>query len=244
MGTITTQAIVLRTTDYRDYDRIVTLFALGHGRLTAAARACRRIKSPLLNVAVPFVQGEFVLQERQGRLTIQSCQVEQDHYALRMDPVNLSYGAYLAALCEETVQEGQGADELFTQLLEALAHLSFGDAPPSAVCSWLMLQLLMGQGIGPVLDHCVQCGGTVESPRFPPWSNGVMCRHCAPALPMLPDGCIEWAIAAMEGGFISTQVDCGPLFWSLTRYIAAHYGKDFKALKMIEIMQKDLFPII
>ena len=38
----TTDAIVLRHADYRDYDRMLTLFSPEYGRIDAIARGCRR----------------------------------------------------------------------------------------------------------------------------------------------------------------------------------------------------------
>ena len=37
----TTDAIVLRHADYRDYDRMLTLFSPEYGRIDAIARGCR-----------------------------------------------------------------------------------------------------------------------------------------------------------------------------------------------------------
>ena len=42
MAQITTNAIVLRRADYRENDRMLTLFSPTHGRIDALARGCRR----------------------------------------------------------------------------------------------------------------------------------------------------------------------------------------------------------
>lgn len=233
MAGMTTQAIVLRSADYRDYDRILTLFAHGHGKLTAAARGCRRIKSPLLNVAVPFVHGEFVLTERQGRLTVASCQVEQNHYPLRTDPLRLSHAAYLAALCEEVVQEGQSADRLYALFLKALAYLSFGEEAPEAVSLSFMMRLLDEQGIGPILTRCASCGGETIQPRFAFSGMGVLCERCAPGRQAKNRQAILTAQQARLGDFLPLKEPCEEAFMLISRYIGAHFYKDFKALHMI-----------
>ena len=40
-------AIVLRSVNYRDFDRILTLFSREEGKISAAARGAHRAKSPL-----------------------------------------------------------------------------------------------------------------------------------------------------------------------------------------------------
>ena len=50
--------IVLHTANYREADRMLTLFSPVRGRMEAIARGCRRPKSPLLNAAETFALGE------------------------------------------------------------------------------------------------------------------------------------------------------------------------------------------
>ena len=54
MAQITTNAIVLRRADYRENDRMLTLFSPTLGRIDALARGCRRQKSPLMAASELF----------------------------------------------------------------------------------------------------------------------------------------------------------------------------------------------
>lgn len=237
MPDVTMQAIVLRAANYRDYDRILTLFAFGEGRVTAAARACRRMKSPLLNSTTPFVSGEFVLNERQGRYTVRSCAVMQAHYPLRSNPLRLAYAAYVCALCEEVVQPSQPADVLYRLLLEALAHLSFGDAPPANVALPFLMRLLDEQGIGPVLAQCSRCGRPTPNPRFPPHGFGALCADCAPGEHPIPAQTLLLCEQARHGPFAPSEGNARAAFTLLAEYAAAHLDKDFRALRMIERLE-------
>ena len=58
MADLTLRGMVIRTVDYRDNDRILTLFTAEQGRVDAKARNCRKATSPLLACAQPFVYGE------------------------------------------------------------------------------------------------------------------------------------------------------------------------------------------
>ena len=48
MADLTLRGMVIRTVDYRDNDRILTLFTAEQGRVDAKARNCRKATSPLL----------------------------------------------------------------------------------------------------------------------------------------------------------------------------------------------------
>lgn len=76
--------IVTRYANYRDNDRMVNIMT-DNGIIGAAARGCRRQNSPLLSAAELFVYGEFVLFERQGKYTVDSCEVRESFYPLRQD---------------------------------------------------------------------------------------------------------------------------------------------------------------
>ena len=104
--------VVLRTVNYRDFDRMLTLFTREEGRLSACARGAHRQKSPLSAASTLFCTGEYVLEEKNGRFFVKSCMLDAAYYPLREDPVRLAYASALVQVCEEIVQPGQPMPEL------------------------------------------------------------------------------------------------------------------------------------
>ena len=100
---LSTPALVLRRSDYSDYDRMVTLFSPRHGRIDAIARGCRRPKSPLLNACEPFTSGEFQLYQKGERFSIEQCQITESFYELRTDYDRLQHGVYWLKLLDACV---------------------------------------------------------------------------------------------------------------------------------------------
>ena len=72
--------IVLHTANYREADRMLTLFSPVRGRMEAIARGCRRPKSPLLNAAEIFALGDYELFEKNGRYTVVSASLIETFY--------------------------------------------------------------------------------------------------------------------------------------------------------------------
>ncbi len=240
MPTITVRAIVLRAADYKDYDRILTIFALGRGEITASARYCRRLKSPLLNATVPFVAGEFVLQTRGGYYQVSSCSVEEAHYALRADPVRLAVAAFLCSACEEAVQQDLPADGLFRLLLQALAFLCYGGQSPYATALYFFVRMLDDQGIGPVLARCSLCGGELTAPAFDPAGAGALCGLCALSAPnvrRVDPNALREAEAARSGPFTPPDSVSPEAFSLIADYVCAHFERSFKALNFLRRMQ-------
>lgn len=240
MPTLTVRAIVLRAADYKDYDRVLTLFALGKGAITASARYCRRLKSPLLNATVPFVAGEFVLTSRGGYYQVASCQVEEAHYALRGDPIRLAVASFLCAVCEEAVQLDQPSDDLFRLLLQALAFLCYGAQSPYASALHFFVRMMDDQGIGPVLARCSRCGGALGAPSFDPAGAGALCGVCALSEPnarRVDPSALREAEAARPGPFEPPDSVAPEAFDLIADYVCAHFERGFKALNFLRRMR-------
>ena len=237
MAGVTVRAVVLRSADYKEYDRMLTLFAHGKGEVVAAAHYSRRLKSPLLNSTVPFVSGEFVLTERQGRYSVASCSVEDAHYALREDPIRLACASYLCALCEEAVQPEQPDDALFTLLLRALAHLCYGQSAPEATTLCFLLRMLDGQGIGPILTRCSRCGREGRRMGIDPGGAGAVCLVCSPGISALDPSALQMAAELREGEFLPPDSVDERLFDKMTDYATAHFERSFKSLSFLQRMR-------
>ena len=139
MGQITTNAIVLRRADYRENDRMLTLFSPTLGRIDALCRGCRRQKSPLMAASELFCSGEYVLYQARERTTVISCQIADSYYPLRADYERLSHGVYALELCGAAVQPAQENERLFLLLLRALAYLSYDTVAPRRVTAVFLM---------------------------------------------------------------------------------------------------------
>ena len=64
---VKTMALVLRDVDYKESDKILTLFTRELGKVTASARGCRKKGSTLAAGCQLLCWSELVLYEFQGR---------------------------------------------------------------------------------------------------------------------------------------------------------------------------------
>ena len=133
MPQITTNAMVVRRVDYRENDRILTLFSPTLGRIDALCRGCRRQKSPLMAASELFCSGEYVLFQAKDRTTVVSCQITDSYYPLRSDFERLAHGMYALELCSAAIQPAQENERLFLLLVRSLAYLCYGEVEPRRV---------------------------------------------------------------------------------------------------------------
>ena len=188
MAQITTNAIVVRRADYRENDRMITLFSPTLGRVDALCRGCRRQKSPLMAASELFCAGEYVLYQTSERATVVSCQVTDTYYALRSDYEKLSHGMYMLELCSAAIQPAQENERLFMLLLRSLAHLCYGDMRPRRVTAVFLMGLSSLLGFRPQVGRCAKCSTPILQTRvgddviigsFSPEHGGVLCPGCS-----------------------------------------------------------------
>lgn len=185
----TTDAIVIHRVDYRDYDRMVTLFSPEYGRIDAVARGCRKPTSPLMNSAEMFCAGQYTLHATGGRYTITQCEIKDSFFDLRFDYEKLMHGIYWLSLVDMAALPDQSAPEIFMLLLKALAHLCYSGLDPRMLTACFEMRYMPLMGFRPLMDKCVHCGAPVDGEaRFDEVLGGVVCQKCPSHAPRISAG--------------------------------------------------------
>ena len=211
-------AIVLRYANYRDNDRMLTLFSPTRGRIEALARGCRRPRSSLLNASELFALGEYELYERGNHLTVISATLTETFFPLRQDFDRLACGTYLLGLCEAAAQPGEPARELFMLLLHTLSRLTFSDQPWKPLLGGFLLHYAACEGFKPRLEHCVTCGRRLspeEQVYFDQAEGGLCCHGCHVAG--------QTAVAAEQAKWMRRMLETGSSGWVNTPDCYAPY---------------------
>lgn len=197
MPSETMQAIVLRRANYRDHDRMLTLFSPRQGKVDALSRGCRRPKSPLLAASEVFTQGEFVLFRTGERYTLTSCAVQDSYYPLRLEPYRLTCASYLLGLCHAAVQPSEAAPQLYALLQGGLHTLAYRpqEEPLPLTTAFLLLYAAL-IGYRPRLNRCAHCRAPLDSAAgglLDIQAGGLVCPGCAgPAACRLSPGQVAW----------------------------------------------------
>ena len=181
MPVICTDGIVTRYANYRESDRILSIFTIEHGRLEAKARGCRKPQSPLVNVCQPFVFGQFEIYTGKEKATINACEVKETFYPIREDYERFSVGSAMLRLCHDAAPENEPNEALFSLLYHALSFLSYGKSNPQDLFCCFLLRYLNTIGYRPSITTCTQCGRDIKSDtivRFSP-RGGAICAACS-----------------------------------------------------------------
>jgi len=173
---VKTLCLVMRTANYQDSDRMLTLFSREHGRIDALARGCRKQGSPLLATCDSFCCSEFLLKKKGDRYYVASGELKQNFFALRSNMRGLMTAALLLDVCEKVVMPGQGSPKLFSLIVNALFALN-GGTDAEVVFNYFVFKLLEFEGLKPDLDVCAVCGKPARD-RFSVYDGGAVCSQC------------------------------------------------------------------
>ena len=171
-------ALVVRTADYGESDRMLTLFSLQNGKISAAAKGVRKAGAKLRFAAQPFCFAEYVLAQKGERYTMISASGTDGFYELRQDIGKFYAAASLAGLCDAVLPEGIVNEELFLRAVNSLKEMCEGDAALALISFFVKLLELSGYMLD--LSACADCGAVLEGKVFFDVAGGCFyCLDCA-----------------------------------------------------------------
>jgi len=171
--------IVLRETETKETDKILTLLTNELGKIPVIARGARRKNSRYSAVAQPLAYGECTLSQRKEWFYASEGSSLELFEGLRTDLLALSLGFYMAELTEAVCPEDEPAPELLRHLLNGLYALSALHKPPALVKPAFELRLLCLAGYEPLADACAVCGrAEPEEPVLDTVQGVLRCRSC------------------------------------------------------------------
>ena len=167
---MTIRGIVLRVTDYKERDALLTLLTGTQGKITVKARGLRRKNSPLVAPCQLLAYGEFTIFEYRGQYTVNEAHSIELFTPLRRDLTKLSLGTYFAQAAEVLSQE----DYPSPNCLFALCRLNLPEAQIKAVFE---LRAACLSGYTPDLFGCHVCGSQIPN-RFDLSAGQLECQNC------------------------------------------------------------------
>ena len=161
MDTCRCEAIVLGVIDYREADKIVTLFTLEHGKLKGVARGAKRSVRRFGGCLEPFALLTVQLSLKAGLARLDGADVRTIHPRIRTDLQKIGYAGYACEAVDLLLPEGLANPRLFRLLSAYLERLDSAPPAPSDR-RFFQINLLNILGYRPDLDYCSSCGAELS----------------------------------------------------------------------------------
>ena len=179
MKTYKVDAVVLKSRDMREADKILTLYSIQRGKQRVVAHGAAKPNSRKRGAVQPFCYSSFMLHRGRELDSISQADLLDAFPDLRGDLDRLTAAAYVAELTDGFTGEGEANPYLFGLLLGTL-HLLAGGHREMALRAF-EAKLMELAGFKPELEHCSACGASLVETKlwFSSRQGGLLCRECA-----------------------------------------------------------------
>lgn len=171
------EGIVIRSTDYGEGNKIVTLYTRQAGKMSLMVRGARKTKSRFTVAAQLFTYGEYTMFGSGNMPSLRSVEVIRANTSLQTDLLKMSYASYIIELLSKVVEERDPNPFLFECLQQTLEYI-MEDRDAEIITRIFEAKMLIVAGSSPHMDDCVICGQEQEPFFFSTREGGLLDERC------------------------------------------------------------------
>ena len=171
------KGLVIRTTDIRESDRILTIFTEELGVISALATGARTLKSRKMSSTMQFCYANYVLTKSGEHYRITEADLIESFFGIRNSIEGLALAGYVAEVLSD-VTVAQAERELLRLALNTLYAISEEKYPLAKIKAAFEARCAAVLGFMPEVIHCSECGEREGSFYFDIMGGTIMCYEC------------------------------------------------------------------
>lgn len=183
MNLVTTDAIVLRSYNLAEADRIVVCLTRDAGLVRAVAKGARRMRSRFGAALEPFtvIRLDFYEKENRDLVTISRAEIVKSNFELAAQLEVAEVLGYMAELIGEFAPPHEANDKLYRMLNACVEALAAAPDAAKLVLRYFEIWLLRLAGSFPDVSECGVCGTalTTAQPLYVDFESSVRCASCS-----------------------------------------------------------------
>ena len=238
-------AVVIGAMDYREADRIVTLFTLEQGKVRGIARGARKSRRRFGASLELFARVRARLQLRDGLSSLLEADLVTVYPGIRQELPRIALAGYACELVDHFLPDGMPNPRLYRLVVTLLEYLDQAAAEPSDR-RFFEINLLNILGYRPPIDSCPACGADLADTGGLLAGGGlhaIPCPACGSGGRPVSSATIQMLRQSLRTGRFGvvrfppeTLAEAGEL---LDRAIASHLHRPVKSLAFLREMEPD-----
>lgn len=186
MALIESEALILRTYNLAEADKIVVCFSRSAGLIRGVAKGCRKLRNRFGASLEPFTHVNLIYYEKENQelVSIRQTEILKSHFKLSSDATILTGLAYMGDLLIEFSPPHQANDNLFRMATACFQAIAMTPADMQAVLRYFEVWLLKIEGFLPDLRRCGECHRAFTSEEVVYVASAdfaLRCRSCSDA---------------------------------------------------------------
>jgi len=185
MGNYFTQGLILRHNNFREADRMVSIYTQDRGLVNVMARGSRKINSKLAGNLEPFTLAEFMIVNGKRYDTVASSEVIDIYKNIKGDLVKTKLAIYFSNIFLSNMKELQKDNNLYEFILEIFNNVKNLDIKNKKNLNWLVWYFIWSyiklSGYQPEVYKCLVCKKDIKpNDTFINYKKGgLVCNVCA-----------------------------------------------------------------
>ena len=183
MAILETEALILRTYNFGEADKIVVCLTNKAGLIRGVAKGCRKLKSRFGAALEPFTLAKinYYQKENQELVTLNHVEIVRSHFDLSGNAETLTGLAYMGDLVIEFSPPYEPNERLFRMVKACLEAICESQTDLQIILRYFEIWLLRLEGFLPDLRRCGECHRSFDE-KEPAFMNSDLmfrCRQCS-----------------------------------------------------------------
>ena len=178
MNSYKTTGIVLKSTNFGEADKILTIFSERFGKIKVMAKGMRKIRSHMAGSLEAFMLVDLQLHEGRTFFIVTGASIIEEFHEIRNDLQKTARAFFLGELVDRFIEEKQKNGEVYEIFIHALSEVN--DGLPGPLIQAFELKIVEASGFKPELFECVHCKEKL-TPKDNFWDEsegGILCDKC------------------------------------------------------------------
>ena len=183
MALFETEALILRTYNLAEADKIVVCLSRSAGLIRGVAKGCRKLRNRFGAALEPFTLINLTYYEKEHQELVSFRQVEilKSRFNLSANASVLTGFAYMGDLLVDFSPPHQANDNLYRMALACFEAVSENPDDLDAVLRYFEVWLLKLEGFMPDLRACANCHNELEGTIYMGTDLSLRCAQCSSA---------------------------------------------------------------
>ncbi len=178
MQLVNVKGIVVRSVNYGERDKILTIYTDELGLITVTANGSRSLRSRSLVATELFCYSQYVLSESKDRYHIREVDLIESFFDLRTDIEKLTLAGYVCEVIAHVGTENMSDLPLLRLTLNTLYAIAKEKAPRALIKGAFEMRAAAVLGFLPELAVCARCGEEGERVVLDVMNGSVTCEKC------------------------------------------------------------------
>ena len=171
--------IVLGAVPYGENDKIINVFTLEKGKISARAKGVKKAGAKLKFATEPFCFVEYVFLKTGDKRRVKTASIIDSFYPLRESVERYFCAATIVEFVRKFFKADMVSPQAFMLVVESLKSLAYGENTPKYYLLDFFIKALAETGYGINSFACASCGQEItKKPFFDYYEGGFFCEDC------------------------------------------------------------------